>query len=606
MKDYITSLLDKSLDESKSNVKIGYLDISFLKEVINHLSISKEYFYSFILDFSNDYLKEITDTLEPENERESFYASIIYLKKLIEINTEEAVDIPLSVNQEEILYQLIELIKKIVDNDEEISEEKNKYYQKLVKTYQTLLNKFKNNKVLSIDDYEVIEYLIKENEKGDLYKRLNEVVDFINDYNLDLLPEYTPKVEEKENEEEAEEVQEKMVLEEAHEEEISPLEEPIIEEEKVWEDDNSNEDITEDISEAQEVEEIVEDIKEENENLESNNESYSYDIFNPQQFTSSENIEDNKQGANILNKYYMIEEPLLKRYEKDLLKENDFDTLVEYLRNKDFSDRDINDLARRCLPAFLATNKNNFKENADIAQKYLAIIKNLVNKNITYFYNTPTYNQTKIKLLEEKGLVPKLIFRYKPELLSVPLDRLLRNLDALNKYGIEIKDDDYNNLSILANLNLNFIIDSFIEEGLDSYLKEDGVKNIRSLIIKNVFNSYKNHIKVWENKNFELRKNDNFEKWINKDFKILDASEIDKLKAKYQILDKIDNKYKTNDHELTIDGLIISRIKLYSIFRVLAKHKIDNMEGVMYALTYNSVISDEEYLLLERLLKDGE
>ena len=188
MKDYIISLLNDAISYGQDEKSANLYDIAFLKEIINKISNDKNYFYEFILDLSSDLLKELTANIEPASARDSFLASIVYLKNLTEINIKEEVKIPLSQNQEEILFELIELIKKIISEDDTKETEIQKYYKKFGKKYNDILNKFNNNIVLNIEDYELIEDLIQKNENGDLYKILNDVIDYLNIYNYRLLP----------------------------------------------------------------------------------------------------------------------------------------------------------------------------------------------------------------------------------------------------------------------------------------------------------------------------------------------------------------------------------------------------------------------------------
>ena len=157
MKDYILNLIANALEDNKVKGNPETYDIAFLKEIVQRVSSDKEYFYSFILDLNSDLVKNITMLVEPADARDSFLASLIYLKKLIEVNAEEDVKIPLSLNQEELLYQLLELIKKIIAKDDEISDAKTKYLRKNAKRLESLNSRLKKKKQLEIEDYDLIE-----------------------------------------------------------------------------------------------------------------------------------------------------------------------------------------------------------------------------------------------------------------------------------------------------------------------------------------------------------------------------------------------------------------------------------------------------------------
>lgn len=585
MKDYILNLIANALEDNKVKGNPETYDIAFLKEIVQRVSSDKEYFYSFILDLNSDLVKNITMLVEPADARDSFLASLIYLKKLIEVNAEEDVKIPLSLNQEELLYQLLELIKKIIAKDDEISDAKTKYLRKNAKRLESLNSRLKKKKQLEIEDYDLIENLIKNNETGNVNKKLNEVVDFLNEYNYDLLPEFVERPD--------------VTEEETHEENISqPIE------------------TTGAIEESPEEEAEVINVKK----------SIDFDIFNPQSFVYDANNEPPKKRGRkkkneVVEELSISDEEVeqaitynkekLYKYQEELMDEESINDLINFFKINNLSDDVINDLINRCTPIFFEKNRDGFKDNVRIALTYGTNIEKLIKRNITFFYNTPKYNKNKIELLEKKGLNVSLIFEHQPQILAVGLETLLKNLDILKSYNLDILDDDYDSLSIITSSNLSSMLDTFIEAGFSTYLATDGLKNIRSLIIKRIFYAYKNDLDVWKENISEDRINEEYESWIKKELVILNEEEISYLINDYPELESLDLTKRPafftdsegaqirRKYEFKFDNIIISRIKTYSVFKVLVNHAVDVNEAIFYALTYNLNVDVSDYMLIK-------
>ena len=661
MKQYILNIINTAINECKIQNSNSY-DTAFLKEIVNKVSNNQDYFYEYVLDLNSDLLKELIDKIEPENKRESFLASIIYLKNLIEINKKEEVSIPLSKNQEEILYELFELIKKIVELDNYNEKEEQKKYKKYGQKYKALMEKLDNNRVLSIEDYDLIDESINKYEKENTDKKLNEAFDYLNTYNYRLLPK---------------------------KDELQP-QEPEIE-----------------ISEANE-EVIVTGINEPDENIindlpETAEQKIDFDIFKPQSFVLEEEPKKNKKrkkkAEKIINEEpiieevktndtkaieeeqleiptEVIEEPLNSEIENEILPENsvnndidplstigiskenlndysltlldnginnsalsyynqnlkslfisdnyngivsllclsDEETLTDifnYFNEINLKEETIKDLLNRATELFFTKNKESFKDNAILALNYNANLEELIKNNITYFYNSPEYNKNKINLLENTGLNINLIFINKPQLLAIGLDKLLKNIDILKKYNININSEDYESISIISSPNLNIMIDTFIEAGFSSYLIGE-LKNVRSLIIKRIFYAFKNNLSVWRENITNDRINNEYEEWIKKERKVLSDEEINYLISDYAELEYLETSKRPafftdassasirRKYEFKFGNNIISRYKVYSIFNVLINHSVSTREALFYAITYNSNLIKNDYDLIKK------
>ena len=289
---------------------------------------------------------------------------------------------------------------------------------------------------------------------------------------------------------------------------------------------------------------------------------------------------------------------------------SDGDTLTNifnYFKEINLSEDAIKELLNRATQIFFTKNKDSFKENVTLALSYNADIESLIKTNITYFYNSPEYNQNKIKFLEENGLNVSKIFEIKPQILAIGLDKLLKNIDLLQKYGLTIKEEEYDSLSIISAPNLNIMIDTFIEAGFGTYFLSDGLKNIRSLIIKRIFYAFKNNLNVWNENITKDRINKEYEEWISKERKTLTEEEISYLISDYPVLEYIETSKKPvfftdmstaqikRKYEFRFANNVISRLKVYSIFNVLINHNVNDREALFYAITYNSNLENNDY-----------
>ena len=618
MKNYILNILNDAIKKGQKEQDDSSYDIAFLKEIIEKVTNTKEYFYTYVLDLDDDLIKELTRHITPEEKQESLFASIIYLKNLCEINKKEEVEIPLSENQEEILYQLLELIKGVIKKDEKRENSNQKNYKKYGQKYEQLLNKLKNEKEISIEDYDLIEELILKNEKGDVYKILNDVVDYLNSYNYRLFPKNVQVEPEIEISEDTEEVIIKG--------EKQPKEEiKVVKKSKK----NNKIDIFKPQSFVLEEEPIKPKKRNKNKAIKKEiEEPKSNDIEqinqkDPLSLIGISHIELNEYCINLLNEG--LNEDLIPFYNetiKPLMFENNYNSIISilclsdlntitnlfnYFKEINLSQKTIKELLNRATQIFFTKNKNAFENNVNIINKYNPDLNKLIELNITYFYNTPEYNQNKINILEENGINISKVLEIKPQILAINIDKILKNIDLLNKYNLTIKDDEYDSISIISSPNLNIMIDTFIEAGFSTYFIHDGLRNIRSLIIKRIFYAFKNNLNVWNENYLPNRINPTYEEWINKERRTLTEDETINLFNGYPLLEYIESSKRPifftdvnsaqirRKYEFKFGNNVISRLKVYSIFNVLVNHNVFEKEALFYAITYNSNLNSSEY-----------
>ena len=600
MQEAIITLIDKViLDNSKNKQTARSYDIAFLKETIQKVNSDKKYFSEYILDLNDDVLSELVSLIEPVSERKSFLASIIYIKKLISINKAQKVDIPLSENQNAILYELYELIKRVIENDE-ASSASSPTNDKSIVNFGRIKERLLNSELLSINDYDNLEKLILEFDTGNSGKTLNDFMTFVNNFNYNLLVSNNNNKEEKDSKEI-----------------INSLNNS----------DNSLNKIEDnvDIFNAQNFEYI--DIKKKKGNKKNKNlNNFDYleylkkigiNSLNPYAEKLLSKVNKNK----FIDNFDFFEQNLSNVFgtninglisllclsDRDLINE-----LLDYFKKNRFSEEVINDLFNRATEIFFDKYKGNFIKNCELALSYNANLESLIYSNITFFYNGCEYNKNKIKILEENCININLIFKNKPVLLAMSIDKLLKNISIFKEYELEFDNDNYDSLSIMGSNNLNVMLDIFIESGFSEYIYNDTGKNIRSLILKRIFYAFKNELSIW-NENITIdRLNSLYENYINDERVAINEEEISNLLSNYMILASLeDGKRATlfkdaseatihRKYEFKFGNIIISRLKTYSVFKVLMNHKIPLTESLFYALTYNSNLEKADYLYIKK------
>jgi hypothetical protein len=637
MRDNILELLSSLIDVS--NVEDNNYDVAFLKDITDKISNDKDYFNTFLTDIDEDLLRDIVDLLDV-NERKKVLASSLYLKSLMVINKEQGVEIPLSESQREILYDLYNLMKKAVSSYEQRQEVASK--EKELKTrYQNLLQKISLNSVLTVDDYNLIEKVIYKLVMGNQGKVLNTVMSALNSYNIGLLAgceaaTYT-KDEKKDKYVLVRESENKTLV-------VSKKEELGLKEEK---------DISMDVDTKTGIAEKTRDLSKEEKYLD-----IDIDIFNPQSFDYQKESKSKTKEKETINNYnyqtFLLEAGIsyddLSDYAKNLLASCDGTTIKEtydfvkktfnsmlkpqnvngliglvcnsdektikdlfgYLKDNNFTDEEVCDLINRCTVIFFKGNSENFKNNVGLALKY-GDVKSLIKNNITFFYNSYEYNKNKVNLLEERNVNINKIMMVKPQILAMRIDVLLNNIEVLTNYGYDLVNGDYDSFSIVGANNLNVMIDLFIEDGFSEYIfMGDSMKNTRSLIIKRLYYAYKNNLNIWRENVLDNRINEVYEEFINKKRRSLNEDEISYLISDYEILDFLENGKRgtlfsdvnlaqvRRKYEFKFNNVILSRLKTYSVFKALVSSDVPLREAMFYALTYNSNLSDADYLMVKK------
>ena len=320
-----------------------------------------------------------------------------------------------------------------------------------------------------------------------------------------------------------------------------------------------------------------------------------------------------------------------KLEEKEVLNKTDYES-VGYLLSKESDDKysKLMSAVNRYNLILLQGNNvsvnqvNNIEQNDDdinyndkLLSKFDVNVKKFKKEYPAFFLESYQVNNRKMDLLEDNGIDINEVLKHAPKLLLSPYYLLEKNMTIMKSYGFDLScEEDKSNYVVLGTGNLDLALDYFIELGYNDFIHKDVkncLKNLRALIIKRIYYAYKNKINIWriDGTNVEMlsnrEKNKDYDKLIREQATALDEETIDVLISKYPILEGIDASHRAyifkdsynaaikRKTELIFGNKIISRIKTYSLFKVLVENNVNVQEALLYALSYNTILDQSEY-----------
>lgn len=349
------------------------------------------------------------------------------------------------------------------------------------------------------------------------------------------------------------------------------------------------------------------------------------------QYVNEKEYSNSEQRS--LNEVYKKNILRLKRKleEKEVLNKTDYES-VGYLLSKESDDKysKLMSAVNRYNLILLQGNNvsvnqvNNIEQNDDdinyndkLLSKFDVNVKKFKKEYPAFFLESYQVNNRKMDLLEDNGIDINEVLKHAPKLLLSPYYLLEKNMTIMKSYGFDLScEEDKSNYVVLGTGNLDLALDYFIELGYNDFIHKDVkncLKNLRALIIKRIYYAYKNKINIWriDGTNVEMlsnrEKNKDYDKLIREQATALDEETIDVLISKYPILEGIDASHRAyifkdsynaaikRKTELIFGNKIISRIKTYSLFKVLVENNVNVQEALLYALSYNTILDQSEY-----------
>lgn len=297
-------------------------------------------------------------------------------------------------------------------------------------------------------------------------------------------------------------------------------------------------------------------------------------------------------------------------------------------------------------------SEDNTEFNREKTNRFKIVDYSIFSEDRPYIVGTALKFRNNSLLLEKYGLSLKNILDKYPQVLIVDSDRLYNNLEMFLEYGFSFNKSKKlidSSLSALTSLKFCDIVDQFIEVhpyGI-KYLRDNlsCIKTISSAFDVIFYSMYYSNVLEGEDRAFRRIISNNREYLclqgdINNRFGeaymgITDTNKVsvtntfipkfkdqDKYKNileknKYRVIDVdiFDNRYiqKINtfsdDQEPLIynfDGIRISKIKVLRIFNILIENGImSNLDSFMFSVSYNTIISEDNYNKLYDLIKDA-
>ena len=349
------------------------------------------------------------------------------------------------------------------------------------------------------------------------------------------------------------------------------------------------------------------------------------------QYVNEKEYSNSEQRS--LNEVYKKNILKLKRKleEKEVLNKTDYES-VGYLLSKESDDKysELMSAVNRYNLILLQGNNvsvsqvNYVEQNDDdinyndkLLSKFDVNVKKFKKEYPAFFLESYQVNNRKMDLLEDNEIDIDEVLKHAPKLLLSPYYLLEKNMTIMKSYGFDLScEEDKSNYVVLGTGNLDLALDYFIELGYNDFIHKDVkncLKNLRALIIKRIYYAYKNKINIWriDGTNVEMlsnrEKNKDYDKLIREQATALDEETIDVLISKYPILEGIDASHRAyifkdsynaaikRKTELIFGNKIISRIKTYSLFKVLVDNNVNVQEALLYALSYNTILDQSEY-----------
>ncbi len=269
-----------------------------------------------------------------------------------------------------------------------------------------------------------------------------------------------------------------------------------------------------------------------------------------------------------------------------------------------------------------------------------------------------------IEFFEEIGFDIRYIFNKCKDILVMSHEKLVYNYRKFTLYGFTIPTDVYGDLchpalSCLLASNFDEIVDSFIEISRDGhqYIKDNmsritTTSSPKDILFYNIYASYMEQDDMGEklipegpfskanNKKLMLR--GEITRYSGSGYENTDYREINEdnkrektmtVEIEYQNKQEFDNAVansKGKDEELLnlvvndprilaldeyldvndpvrydFDGVLISKLKVLRIFNILKNNHLDTLEdSLLYAITYNSIMSQESLDKIKTIIRD--
>ncbi|MBQ3021536.1 MAG: hypothetical protein IJD92_04875 [Bacilli bacterium] len=160
-------------------------------------------------------------------------------------------------------------------------------------------------------------------------------------------------------------------------------------------------------------------------------------------------------------------------------------------------------------------NYDKFMGNIATLESYGVDIKTIINSCPNYLINDVNKNKEDLKKLDNMGIKVKNILENVVKIFSINPQVIINNIEVLNKYGIELTDDDNNyGYRILGMQYLDKKIEYLISNNIwtqDNNKMLDNIDLLYGLLIKLSYMNWKNNLELKKSKNDGIVDNVPFE-----------------------------------------------------------------------------------------------
>lgn len=284
----------------------------------------------------------------------------------------------------------------------------------------------------------------------------------------------------------------------------------------------------------------------------------------------------------------------------------------------------------------------NFVENAKLFIEYNIDINKIIDTNINFLYSNNENLKETIDYLKKykadiKTIVENCSFAISPPFAFQEHKNLLRkNIEVLKMYGFNLIDffnekDSY--YTVLNTTDLASKIDQLIEVGLTEYIhgnEKFAGNTLKTLIIKRNYYAYKNGLDVWNSLKIEFNRlnkahpdnkmsYDEFlkvKKHIKESNELISEEEIGIIKSDYPIMGIVDESTRASIYsdtplailkrktELIYGTQIISRQKVFRVFRALIDYGFEEKKALLYSLMHDSILEEQEYIFIKESVEE--
>jgi len=614
-KDILILALEDAIanfDVANDQKRVLTFDNTEYKAFLTSFNSSKD-----IVNLSEQMIDKLAANIDVNENKQSFIATIKFLKGLAELSQKEDGSISLNSNQLAVIEELKRLIVETIQKNESLISVLGETSEETNQKYIEALNLLKSNNLLSENDYDLIEEVVMKLYVKDNGHILDEVMTYLNKrnaeklekvYQADIAATLANDI-----------IKQEKIAKRLQEEMLSKMNVRLISYIQKSKLTSKNYKGIVGIERIQKTKEILAYL------------GFNYDLL-PSNLKNILSTVVDLEALDEFAHYLKDKNPILL----ETLNKDNINGLVFLLTNsnQEIVDKILSDLTYNhnvsdqvlsvCINSvttiFGVKHYENFLTNSSLIKSVQANIDKVVYLSPLFLVTNSNKINSVLKILTEKGANIKYVLENCVHTLSGKPHLIERNLKILEMYGFDLDCvfKEESGYILLNNADLATKLDYLIEANLNSYIhdnEETASTTLRTLIVKRVYYASKHNLPIWGSVDNVPAE---YHKLISESDLVIDDSDISLLFAEYPILAEVDNKYCLQDYhnaaiallkrktELIINQKIISRLKIYLIFKILVENNISPKEAIYQALMYRSTLEANEMSSINEVVgKEG-